>query len=229
MQAHTKRCRKCHARVEKNGGCNWIACRCGHQFCYFCFGTDQSHHNQPCNAPPTAEAAGAKSDLEYYMHYFDRWHGHCESSKLEGPLRQSARDQMEILMRDHEAPRALSEVQHLGEAAEALIDCRRVLKHTYPRAFQMARGAEKDLFEDLQARLEAQTERLSAALEAPKPDSATSKAEGACTKDDAFSAHRLQLVRLASDARLRLRHLREGIEDGLLAPAAGSANDPIVV
>ena len=126
MQAHTKRCRKCHARVEKNGGCNWISCRCGHQFCYFCFGTEQSHHNVVCNAPPTAEAAGAKSDLEYYMHYFDRWHGHCESQKLEGPLRQSARDQMDSLMHCTEAPRALSEVQHLGEAAEALIDCRRL-------------------------------------------------------------------------------------------------------
>ena len=106
-QAHTKRCRKCHAHVEKNGGCNWIACRCGHQFCYFCFGTDHSHHNQPCNAPPTAEAAGAKSDLDYYMHYFDRWHGHCASQQLEGPLRQSARDQTEALMRDPTAPRAV--------------------------------------------------------------------------------------------------------------------------
>ena len=36
----------------------------------------------------------------------------------------------------------------------------------------------------------------------------------------------LQLVRLASEARLRLRHLREGIEDGLLAPAAGPASGP---
>ena len=180
MQAHTKRCRKCHARVEKNGGCNWISCRCGHQFCFFCLCTEQSHHNVVCNAPPSAEAAGAKSELEYYMHYYDRWHGHCESQKLEGPLRQRAREQMDALMHCAEAPRALSEVQHLGEAVEALVDCRppsarpaprhphsasapaspdlrarvgcrRVLKHTYPRAFYMARGAEKELFEDLQA------------------------------------------------------------------------------
>ena len=33
----------------------------------------------------------------------------------------------------------------------ARVGCRRVLKHTYPRAFYMARGAEKELFEDLQA------------------------------------------------------------------------------
>ena len=71
----------------------------------------------------------------------------------------------------------------------------------------------------LQARLEAQTERLSAALEAPTAESATPQGRVA-----AFDAHRLQLVRLASEARLRLRHLREGIEDGLLAPAAGPAH-----
>ena len=63
----------------------------------------------------------------------------------------------------------------------------------------------------LQARLEAQTERLSAALEAPTAESATPQGRAA-----AFDAHRLQLVRLASEARLRLRHLREGIEDGRL-------------
>lgn len=125
MQAYTKRCRKCHARVEKNGGCNWIVCRCGHQFCYFCLCTEQSHHNVVCNAPPSAEAEGAKSELEYYMHYYDRWHGHCESQKLEGPLRQRAREQMDALMHCTEAPRALSEVQHLGEAVEVLVDCRR--------------------------------------------------------------------------------------------------------
>ena len=73
----------------------------------------------------------------------------------------------------------------------------------------------------LQARLEAQTERLSAALEAPAAESATPQGRAA-----AFDAHRLQLVRLASEARLRLRHLREGIEDGLLAPAAGPASGP---
>ena len=45
----------------------------------------------------------------------------------------------------------------------------------------------------LQARLEAQTERLSAALEAPEDEAARAA--------DSFGAHRLQLVRLASDAR----------------------------
>ena len=31
FQAHARRCRKCHSFIEKNGGCNWIRCRCGHE------------------------------------------------------------------------------------------------------------------------------------------------------------------------------------------------------
>lgn len=35
---HTQRCRKCKAYVEKNGGCNHMTCRCGHEFCWRCGG-----------------------------------------------------------------------------------------------------------------------------------------------------------------------------------------------
>lgn len=71
-----RRCKKCLAVIEKNGGCNWINCRCGHQFCYFCHSTDPSHHDQPCNAPPPPEAEGAQSELTYFMHYYDRYACH---------------------------------------------------------------------------------------------------------------------------------------------------------
>jgi ariadne-1 len=128
FQAHAKRCRKCHSFIEKNGGCNWMRCRCGHEFCYFCFSTDHSHHNQPCNAPPLPEASGVQTDLEYYMHYFDRWTGHRKSQELEEKLRCDAEKKMEE-MTGRFGMRV--EVEYLRDAVETLILCRRLLKNTY--------------------------------------------------------------------------------------------------
>jgi len=34
----TRQCRKCNARIEKNGGCNHMTCRCGHEICWQCGG-----------------------------------------------------------------------------------------------------------------------------------------------------------------------------------------------
>ena len=233
MQANTKRCKKCNVRVEKNGGCNWISCKCGHQFCYFCHSTDPGHHGQPCNAPPSKDEQSAQSELDYYMHYFDRWNGHRLSQQFETKLREDAMAKMDELVADNSATHLLSEVQHLADATETLIECRRVLKSTYPFAFYLDKGSEKDLFENLQARLEGQTELLSAALEAKE-----------AMQPDTFTEHRQKLVLLSSDARLRLQHLRSGVEEGLLAVAApsssslgaastsaagGSAGDPIVL
>lgn len=35
-KGNAKYCRKCHQLVEKNGGCNHMTCRCGHQWCWLC-------------------------------------------------------------------------------------------------------------------------------------------------------------------------------------------------
>jgi hypothetical protein len=105
-----------------------MRCRCGHEFCYFCFSTDHSHHNQPCNAPPLPEASGVQTDLEYYMHYFDRWTGHRKSQELEEKLRCDAEKKMEE-MTGRFGMRV--EVEYLRDAVETLILCRRLLKNTY--------------------------------------------------------------------------------------------------
>jgi len=217
MVSNTKRCRKCFAQIEKNGGCNWIHCRCGAQFCYFCFSTEHSHHGQPCNAPPDSNVQSAQSELEYYMHYFDRYDGHRKSQELETKLRGAALEKMEALVTSAQGSMQHMEVDYLREATETLICCRRILKNTYPYAFYLAKGAEKNLFENLQARLESVTEALSALLEADEPK-----------KSD--------ILNTSAHARTRLSHLREGLEEGLLAsasaatPAAGasgSSADPI--
>lgn len=48
LRANTKRCPKCRAPIEKNGGCMHITCSrasggCGHEFCWLCRGTWSEH------------------------------------------------------------------------------------------------------------------------------------------------------------------------------------------
>lgn len=48
IQSHTKICPRCSTPIEKNGGCDHITCRCGHEFCYVCLG---NWRPQPQHAP----------------------------------------------------------------------------------------------------------------------------------------------------------------------------------
>lgn len=41
--AKFKQCPKCKFWVERIEGCSSMACRCGHEFCYDCGGSDCPH------------------------------------------------------------------------------------------------------------------------------------------------------------------------------------------
>ena len=197
IQANARRCKKCFAHIEKNGGCNWIHCRCGHQFCYFCYSTDKNHHGQPCNAPPPPEA---QSELDYFMHYFERYDGHRKSEQLETALRGRVTARMDELVSDPSTMQIRVDVEYLCTGAEALIACRQLLKMTYPFAFYMPKRNTKALFEDLQARLEQVTEQLAGLLEAEgEPD-------------------KLKIIDTTADAKVRLSHMRELLEGSPTEP-----------
>jgi hypothetical protein len=36
LKSHTRRCPQCHERIQKNGGCNHMTCRCGYEMCWCC-------------------------------------------------------------------------------------------------------------------------------------------------------------------------------------------------
>ena len=57
-------------------------------------------------------------------------------------------------------------IKMIEDATENLIECRRVLKYTYVKAFYIKDKGEKNLFEFLQGDLETATEALSHLLEA---------------------------------------------------------------
>jgi len=46
IKQNTKPCPRCNARVERNGGCLYVVCTCGHGFCWNCLG---EHHVSVCN------------------------------------------------------------------------------------------------------------------------------------------------------------------------------------
>ena len=44
IQCNTKECPKCHATIEKNGGCNHMVCStCKAEFCWTCLGPWEPH------------------------------------------------------------------------------------------------------------------------------------------------------------------------------------------
>jgi len=40
---HTRKCPRCGHRIQKNGGCNHMTCRCGHEICWRCGGDYVKH------------------------------------------------------------------------------------------------------------------------------------------------------------------------------------------
>ncbi|ELP91237.1 ariadne RING finger, putative [Entamoeba invadens IP1] len=44
IKQNTKICPRCKNPIQKNGGCNHMTCRCGHQFCWLCMADYNSNH-----------------------------------------------------------------------------------------------------------------------------------------------------------------------------------------
>lgn len=84
ITANTKSCPKCATRIHKDGGCQYVTCRkCRHGFCWVCLGT---HHVWNCNVykgdDDDQDKTRAKNELERYLHYYQRYHGHAVSQKF---------------------------------------------------------------------------------------------------------------------------------------------------
>lgn len=110
--------------------------------------------------PENASAAQkAKAELDRYLHYYQRYHGHDQALKFATAQRELAERRM---VERQEAERSTwIDVQFLKQAAEQVIDCRRVLKNTYVLGFFLEDDTtEKQLFEHHQEMLEKNTERL---------------------------------------------------------------------
>jgi len=173
IAANTKECPKCHATIEKNGGCNHLICKnqsCKYEFCWVCLGAWEPHGSSwyNCNRFNEDDAKKARDEqdrsraaLQRYLHYYKRYHNHHESLRLENKLLDQVQKRMEAMQQQM----SWIEVQFLQNACDVLRQCRQTLMYTYPFAFYLKRNNHSIIFEQNQADLEHATEELSGYLE----------------------------------------------------------------
>jgi len=71
----------------------------------------------------------AKAELERYLHYYQRYHGHDSALKFASNLREAADKRM--TEQQESSKSSWIDVQFLRQAADQVIECRRVLKYSY--------------------------------------------------------------------------------------------------
>lgn len=146
--ANTKQCPKCKRPIEKNQGCMHMTCsQCRFEFCWLCVGAWSDHGERTggfyaCNRYEAAKNKGtlddaalarerAKSALERYMHYYQRWAEHDRARKRsqEAATQASARLKLEALSEATATP--TTQLRFVSDAWDQVVRCRRVLKWTY--------------------------------------------------------------------------------------------------
>ncbi|KAF8325245.1 uncharacterized protein EI90DRAFT_3291852 [Cantharellus anzutake] len=173
IKSNTKECTKCQSTIEKNGGCNHMTCKkCKNEFCWVCMGSWAEHGNSwySCNRYDEKESQDARdaqsrsrASLERYLHYYNRWANHEQSSRLTLDLYAKTEKKMEEMQITSNL--TWIEVQFAKKAVDEVTKCRTTLKWTYAMAYYLESGNAKQLFEDNQADLEKAVEDLSELLE----------------------------------------------------------------
>ncbi|XP_072972706.1 probable E3 ubiquitin-protein ligase ARI2 isoform X2 [Typha angustifolia] len=184
ITVNTKLCPKCHKPVEKNGGCNLVACICGQAFCWLCGGATGRDHTwssisgHSCGRFKEDQAKRteqARRDLYRYMHYHNRHKAHTDSLKQESNLKETIQGKISI---SENKESKIKDYSWVTNGLNRLFRSRRVLSYSYPFAFYMfgdelfkdemtteEREMKQNLFEDQQQQLESNVEKLSSFLE----------------------------------------------------------------
>ena len=136
--------------------------KCQHDFCWVCCQDWKSHDSYyDCSRfkeKDDQDSNSARSALEKYLFYYQRWDNHTKSLKLEEQTRERIQNHIEQKVMQSEG--TWIDWQYLLDACALLHRCRQTLKFTYPYAFFLDAGSTKDCFEHIQAQLELEIERF---------------------------------------------------------------------
>lgn len=164
IQSNTKDCPKCHAIIEKNGGCNHMSCTaCSYQFCWLCLGAWQSHtNNYRCDqykGNDALEGDGVRASLERYMFYFD----HFNNQRISHDKDREILKKFESKIRELQINTGVSWIETIfyKECVAALLESRQILKWSYAFLFYVPKCRGKQLVEAAQWQLSNKVERLS--------------------------------------------------------------------
>eukprot|EP00245_Coleochaete_scutata_P002211 TRINITY_DN1290_c0_g1_i1.p1 TRINITY_DN1290_c0_g1~~TRINITY_DN1290_c0_g1_i1.p1 ORF type:complete len:712 (-),score=157.04 TRINITY_DN1290_c0_g1_i1:783-2918(-) len=235
LVAHTKPCPKCKKPVEKNGGCNLVACVCGQAFCWLCgsaTGRDhtwtsiQGHSCGRYKEEKEKEAEAAERQLKRYIHYHSRFQGHMNSLKFEEDKKNEVADRISKL---EESEQMVKDYTWLNNGLQRLFRARRVLAYSFAFAFYMfgdelfkddiseeEMAIKQNLFEDQQEQLVETVEKLAKLVDSPMDFS--TETEGSCNQSTCpdLQEKRMQVVNCTAIVDLRCKRMYEVIENDLL-------------
>jgi ariadne-1 len=184
IKATSKPCWHCGVATTRISGCNHMICRkemggCGGEWCWMCRGDWATHGAHTggfysCNKYETSEAKAEDEEAKKYLepeesrkrllHYYNRYFNHDVLMKnVQKMLRDSEVEEKMVKYTDITG----NSPDFYLEAAELLVECRRVLKYTYVYGYYLQDGPGKSLFEYQQASAEGITERLSEMFHGP--------------------------------------------------------------
>lgn len=109
------------------------------------------------------ESDRAREALKKYLFYYERWDNHMKSLKLEDENRERIQAKIDDELNRNNG--TWIDWQYLLRGAKILSKCRYTLQYTYPYAYYMECGPQKELFEFQQAALENEIENLAWKIE----------------------------------------------------------------
>lgn len=172
IAANTKKCPRCKSSIEKDGGCDHIACQtCGFDFCWVCLRSWERHDSRcTYNRYDTDTSKNARNSHEEsqsarqrYLFYRNRYMNHMLSLKSESKLYTNIEFKMGEMQQQHGMSEM--EVHFLKKAVDVLSQCRQTLMYTNVFAYYLKKNNQSVMFEENQMDLEEATEKLSGYLE----------------------------------------------------------------
>jgi hypothetical protein len=163
-----KPCPFCKALVKKEGGCMYISCRCGKNWCWHCGKGD--HHVWECDRTVYDAYATEGESLDSrqrYLHFYERFFNHKQALKATSSIMKLVTKRMKKLVKKGYS---WEEVSFVETSTLLLLQCRRVLAWSYVRAFYIKKKETRRLLEFQQAELEKFTEMLNQLLEKAETD-----------------------------------------------------------